>query len=80
MLAIVFKTEVNKQTILEKVWYVGQPFLISDDEIDLIKFIQIDGHELDHIKYYMVGDSGFIPEGRIVKIYGDLAKTIVANL
>ena len=79
MLAIIFKTEVNKQTILEKVWYVGQLSLISDDAIDLIKFIQVDGHELDHIKY-MVGNSGMIPEGRIVKIYGDLAKTIVANL
>ena len=77
MLAIVFKTEANK---LEKVWYVGQLSSISDDEIDLIKFIQVDGHELDHIKYYMVGNSGMIPEGRIVKIYGDLAKTIVANL
>ena len=79
MLAIAFKTEVNKQTILEKVWYVGQPSSISDYEIGLIKFIQVDGHELDHIKY-MVGNSGMIPEGRIVKIYGDLAKTIVANL
>ena len=77
MLAIAFKTGVNK---LEKVWYVGQHSSISDDEIDLIKFIQADGHELDHIKYCMFGDSGMIPEGRIVKIYGDLAKTIVANL
>ena len=76
MLVIAFKTEVKK---LEKVWYVGQLSSISDDEIDLIKFIQVDGHELDHIKY-MVGNSEMIPEGRIVKIYGDLAKTIVANL
>ena len=73
MLAIVFKIMREKQ------WHVGQPLLITEGEIDSIKFIQADGHELDHIKY-MVGNSGMIPEGRVVKIYGDMAKTIVANL
>lgn len=73
MLAIIFKT------IREKHWHVGQSSFITENEIDSIKFIQADGHELDHIKN-MVGNSGMIPEGRVVKIYGDMAKTIVANL
>ena len=75
MLAIILYN--NK---VERTWYIGDTVRFSLSEINNITFIQADGHELDHIKSMFESPNNMIPKGRVVKIYGDLAKTIVANL
>ena len=74
MLAIVFNDKKDR------VWHIGNTLNITSDEIDSLVFIQADGHELDHIKSMFANPDNIFPKGRVIKLYGDLAKTIVANL
>ena len=73
----------------EKVFHV--PFKRFDDNlIYSVSHIQADGDELEHIKYvftmkdknqFKSGYSVPMPrEERVVRWYGDIAKTILANL
>lgn len=73
----------------EKAFHV--PFTkFEENIINSATMIQADGDELDHIQYrftttdakqYKTGYSIPMPlGGRVVKWYGDIAKTILANL
>jgi hypothetical protein len=63
-------------------WHVSEPSPIRWDEAHAIREIQADGHELDHIRNMFCFSPEYvvIPRGRVVRLFGDLAKTIVANL
>lgn len=61
-------------------WYVGQNCPVISSRINDVESIQADGHELEHIKDLFGYNNPNIPKGRVVNIFGDLAKTIVANL
>lgn len=78
-------------TKLEKQWYIGGVKPLNDFEITTISYIQADGDELEHIRvlftHRFTADITHthctIPlpiNKRIVKWYGDIAKTIIANL
>lgn len=62
-------------------WHIGQknPFKIK--ECNHISYIIADGDELEHIHNMFPNPVQNFPlNRRVVTIYGDLAKTIVANL
>jgi len=61
-------------------WHIGEPNPVKWEEAHAIREIQVDGHELEHIKDMFDHPSYFFPRGRVVRLFGDLAKTIVANL
>ena len=60
----------------EIVWHVNEGKI---HYINNIEYIQADGHELDHIRK-MFDPQIPMPRGPVVKFYGDLAKTIAANI
>ncbi len=69
----------------EKDWWVGNPAPVSFHDINNIQSIQMDGDELEHVKIqYKLISGGYtlpIPYGvRVVRLFGDDAKTVVANL
>lgn len=72
MLNIVFQSGRSRE------WHVGEESPVGYAEVIAISEIQADGHELEHIKNMF--DQPILPKGRVVRIFGDLAKTIVANL
>lgn len=74
MLSIQFHSGV------ERTWHVGKKVPISYQEVNAVNDIQADGHELEHILCMFDHSNFLIPKGRVVRIFGDLAKTIVANL
>ena len=80
MLAIIFQSGRERQ------WHVGSPSPINGEpEVDAIKYIQADGHELDHIKLHFAdGDANpaipMVRGQRVLRWYGDIAKTIITNL
>ena len=68
------------------IWHVGTPF-----QNELAKFtsaksvleLQADGDELEHIKrLFSLGGTYSIPmpQKRVVRWYGDIARTIIGNL
>lgn len=69
-------------------WHVGQPNPVHYSEVNAVREIQADGHELEHIKNMfghpknIFGDPTYpgIPHGQVIRLFGDFAKTIVANL
>ncbi len=66
-------------------WWVGNSEPISFHDINHVLSIQIDGDELEHVKdQYTSANTGLklpIPRNqRVVRLFGDIAKTIVANL
>lgn len=62
-------------------WHVSEKSnRFTPKVLNAISYIQADGHELEHIKSMFENPDNIFPKGRVVKIYGDLAKTIVANL
>jgi hypothetical protein len=89
MLSITYRNEkylAGTASTIE--WYIGNPDpLIYDGARDVIE-IQADDDELEHIKnmFPKVNNSfgsvvsPLIPKGKVVRLFGDLAKTIVANL
>lgn len=67
----------NNNSIKE--WHVNNLKPLQNGEIEHIKYIQASGHELELIRNTF---NGTIPDikGYIMKWYGDIAKTIIANL
>ena len=62
-------------------WHTGKDFpKLIGNHISDVTMLQADGHELDHIKSMFNNPDNIFPKGRVVKLYGDLARTIVANL
>ena len=62
-------------------WHVGEklPLEVTDpDEVARVQMIQADEHELQHIATMF---PQFVPNGkRVARFYGDVARTIYANL
>ena len=61
-------------------WHIGEPNPVKCDETHAIREVQMDGDELEHIKNMFDHPSFFFPKGRVVRLFGDLAKTIIGNL
>ncbi len=61
----------------DEIWHVGTPNLILTEIIN-VSFIQVDGHELDHIRQQFTNLP--MTTKRSARWFGDLAKFIVANL
>jgi hypothetical protein len=67
-------------------WHVGEPCPINYNSMDIVKEVQMDGDELDHVidlfSLYTqtMKRPNWIPKGRVVRLFGDEAKKIVANL
>lgn len=84
MLYIVLKS-INARTGKQNEIQAHIPFrllpTLVNEELD---FIQADGDELDAILYTFLSDGGYtIPvprDNRVVRWYGDIAKTIYFNL
>ena len=76
MLIIVFNEGFPK----EVEWHVGEKNLIDHENINNIREIQADGHELEYIKNIFYAPENFFPKGRVVTLYGDIAKIVIANL
>ena len=81
--------EITMQSGNKYTWHVGSGIPIRYDEICAIQEIQADGDELYHIvKQYRNGqwggnDTYSIPvpaKNKVVRWFGDFAKTIAANL
>lgn len=65
-------------------WQVGEPNNVNTAETYAIREILVDGLELEYIRS-MFGQSNdspyfLIPKGNVVRLFGDLAKTVVGNL
>lgn len=69
-----------------KQWYVGKPSPVVHYEVESVTEIEADGEELQYIKDQytasLIGGSSMpIPYNKLsARWFGDLAKTIVANL
>lgn len=63
---------------LTKEWHVGEPMPIPMRGIHTITDIHADGDELYHIRVKFT--NLLLAEVRVMSWYGDIAKTIVANL
>jgi len=61
----------------ERIWHIGESFPYIN--IDNLNFIQADGDELDFITTKF-GHSIPTPDNRVVRWYGDIAKTIIFSL
>ncbi len=72
-LSITFNTGASTE------WHVGEENPIGYHEVPNVREIQADGHELEHIEN-MFTKGGSLPKGRVIRIFGDLARTIVGNL
>lgn len=59
-------------------WQVGEPKPIQYDDVNDVQEIQADGHELIHIENMF--HISPIPKGRVIRVFGDLAKIIIGNL
>lgn len=69
----------------ELTWHIGQKLpIFSTKQIDAISHIQADGDELQHIMNLFSIDGVFtipMPKvGRVIRWFGDIAKTIIANI
>jgi len=82
MLSIIFQSGKGR------VWHVGEENPVTFIETNAVQEIQADGDELDHIKN-MFGqpDDAYgkptypnIPNNRVVRLFGDFARTIIGNL
>jgi len=60
-------------------WHVGEKSPVEYGEVSFVEEIQIDGDELEHVKN-IFPNSGFIPNIQVVRIFGDMAKLIIANI
>jgi hypothetical protein len=60
-------------------WHVGESNPIEWDKTVFVETVQADGHELEHIKA-LFGPTLPTAKGRVVRWFGDDAKTIVGNL
>ncbi len=75
---------------IQKEWHVGEKNPINFGETSMISEIQVDGHELQHIQDQYCGQVAAmttrvysIPmpsNKRVIRWFGDIAQTIVANL
>lgn len=69
-------------------WHIGERLELSPEYINTIQYIQADGDELEHIviEFTLISNTYAnitipLPKTkRVVKWYGDIAKTIIANL
>lgn len=82
MLTINYKRD---DITLTKEWHIGDKSPIPMRGIHMITDIHADGHELDHIqsKFYCATNKIVtipLANTRVMSWYGDIAKTIVANL
>jgi len=73
MLSIVFESGRVRD------WHVGEKSPVEYGMVSFVEEIQIDGDELEHVKSFFT-NSGFIPKGRVIRIFGDMAKIIVGNI
>lgn len=60
-------------------WHVGEQLIITNGDVDDVRYVLADGHELEFIKKEFVNIT-YSDSMRIVKFYGDQAKSIVGNL
>ena len=79
MLSIIFQSGKVRD------WHVGEENPVLFSEVNAIQEIQVDGDELDHVKSMFVHAYGKpiypnIPNNRVVRLFGDFARTIVGNL
>jgi len=61
-------------------WHIGEKNPVPFASVYAVQDIQADGDELEHIHNMFSNSTNIIPKGRVVRIFGDLAKTIIANL
>lgn len=75
---------ISENTLSGVEWHIGQKNPMEDKrKIRWVTEIQLSGDELQHV-FFMFDVIGkrpsFMPTGNVVTLYGDLARTIVANL
>jgi hypothetical protein len=63
-----------------KTWWVNSPHQFPLSLISKVKFIDVSDEELTHIRYMFSSYPVAIPRGKRVVLWGDFAKTILANL
>lgn len=64
----------------ERIWHVGEKNPIGFKEVSDVDEVQADGDELQHIQDMFINSTFPIPNGRVVRWFGDHARLIIGNL
>lgn len=58
-------------------WHVGEQCKIGYDLVEDVTEVQLDGHELEYVQRIWQDK---LPNKRVVRLFGDMARNIVGNL